>query len=54
MTKCNVVSGIESWNRNRTLGQNPGNVNKVRTLMLIISINIYSLIVINVSKRVRC
>ena len=30
MTKCNVVSGMESWSRNRTRGQNPGNANQVQ------------------------
>ena len=42
MPKCSVVSGMESWNRNRTGGQNPGNANQVQTLTLIISISIYS------------
>ena len=53
MPKCSVVSGMESWNRNRPGGQNPGNANQVQTLTLIISISIYSLIII-VPKHVRC
>ena len=54
MTKCNVASGMESWNRNRTWGQNPGNSNQVQTSTLIIIISMYSLIIITVQKHVRC